>query len=138
MRSYSRRLAAFALLSSVALAAEGCKSSATTTNAPTPNRNILTRAQIDARYSTVYEAVEGLRTNWMNTRGSDSFNNPSVVRVYMDNSLLGGKETLRTIAVASISYVRWFDGVTATQRWGVNHGAGVIYVSTRPLGVGDP
>jgi hypothetical protein len=140
MHSTYRRLAVFALLSCASVLAGACKRSASTspsTSAST-NRNMLTRSQIDQRYNTVYEAVEALRSNWLNTRGADSFNNPSVVRVYLDNVSLGDKETLRTIAVSSISYVRWFDGVTATSRWGLNHGAGVIYVSTRPAGVGDP
>ena len=139
MRSTHRRLAAFALLSCASVLAVACKRSASkTTASASTNRNLLTRSQIDQRYSTVYDAIEGLRSNWLNTRGTDSFNNPSVVRVYLDNVSLGDKETLRTIAVSSIAYVRWYDGVTATSRWGLNHGAGVIYVSTRPDGAGDP
>jgi hypothetical protein len=58
--------------------------------------------------------------------------------VYLDNVSLGDKESLKTIATANITYMRWIDGVTASSRWGLNHGAGVIYVSTRPAGVGDP
>jgi hypothetical protein len=139
MRSSHRRLAVFALLSCASVLAEACKRSASTSpSSASTNRNMLTRSQIDQRYNTVYDAVEALRSNWLNTRGADSFNSPSVVRVYLDNVSLGDKETLRTIAVSSISYVRWFDGVTATSRWGLNHGAGVIYVSTRPAGVADP
>jgi hypothetical protein len=138
MRSTYRRLAVFALLSCASVLAGACKRGASTTASTSTNRNVLTRAQIDQRYSTVYDAVEAMRSNWLNTRGADSFNNPSVVRVYLDNVSLGDKETLKTISVSSISYVRWYDGVTATSRWGLNHGAGVIYVSTRPPGVGDP
>ncbi|MGH7463012.1 MAG: hypothetical protein ACREMA_18555 [Longimicrobiales bacterium] len=52
--------------------------------------------------------------------------------VYIDDTRLGGVETLRSISTASISYIRYYDGVTATGRWGIDHGQGVIFVSTRP------
>jgi hypothetical protein len=35
-------------------------------------------------------------------------------------------------------YMKYFDGISATARWGLDHGAGVIYVSTRVAGVADP
>jgi hypothetical protein len=137
MRSTYRRLAVFAL-SFASVFAGACSRAASTGTSPSTNRNILTRAQIDQRYTTAYEAVEGLRSNWLNTRGTDSFSNPSVVRVYMDNVSIGDKESLRNIVMSNIAYIRYFDAAAATQRWGTNHGAGVIYVSTRPLGAGDP
>lgn len=136
MRAIYGRLAVIALCSSAVATAGGCSRAATAS--ASMNRNLITRSQIDQRYATAYDAVEALRPSWFNTRGADSFKNPSVVRVYLDNVSLGDKETLRTIVVAGITYMRWYDGVTATSRWGLNHGAGVIYVSTRPPGVGDP
>ena len=136
MRAIYGRLAVITLCSLAVGSAAACARAATTS--ASTNRNILTKSQIDQRYATAYDAVEALRSNWFNSRGADSFKSPTVVRVYLDNVSLGDKETLRGIVVSSIAYIRWFDGVTATSRWGLNHGAGVIYVSTRPLGVGDP
>jgi hypothetical protein len=46
---------------------------------------------------------------------------------------LGGVETLRTIVVRPVSYIRHYNGIDATARWGLDHGSGVIYVSTRPV-----
>jgi hypothetical protein len=136
MRSIYGRLALVALLSTVTITA--CRARSVST-VPSGNRNILTRAQLgESRFTTAYDAVEALRSNWFNTRGADSFQRPSIVRVYLDNVSLGDKETLRTIAITSISYIQYFDGVSATSRWGVNHGAGVIFVSTRPDGPGGP
>jgi hypothetical protein len=98
----------------------------------------LTKEQIaEAHFNTAYDAVEALRSNWLNTRGTDSFRTPSEVMVYLDNTKLGGTETLREIAANTIVYMRFYDGVTATGRWGIGHGAGVIYVSTHPAGT-DP
>jgi hypothetical protein len=102
------------------------------------DRTVLTQSQFGAhQFNTAFDAIEALRSNWLKTRGPDSFQTPSQVRVYLDNVSLGDTATLRTIAINTIVYIRYFDGVQATARWGLDHGAGVIYVSTRPL-TGDP
>ena len=105
---------------------------------PEVDRATLTQTQFGAhQFSTAFDAVEALRSNWLKTRGTDSFQSPSQVRVYLDNVSLGDTATLRTIAINTIVYIRYFDGISATARWGLDHGAGVIYVSTRPAS-GDP
>lgn len=97
------------------------------------DRSVLTREEITrGQYRDLYDAVSGLRRNWLQTRGADSFNNPSVVRVYLDNVMLGGTESLRNIVPASVVFLKFYDGIAATTRWGTDHGAGVIFVSTRP------
>jgi hypothetical protein len=102
------------------------------------DRAVLTQTQIGAhQFNTAYDAIEALRSNWLKTRGTDSFQSPSQVRVYLDNISLGDTATLRTIAITNIAYIRYFDGIAATARWGLDHGAGVIFVSTRPQTV-DP
>lgn len=102
------------------------------------DRSILTQQQIAAQhYNTVYDAVEALRSNWLRTRGTDSFQNPSEVQVYLDNTLLGGTDKLREIAAKDVTFIKYFDGVAATARWGVGHAAGVIYLSTHPM-TSDP
>ena len=99
---------------------------------------MLTQEQIAAQhFNTVYDAVEALRSNWLQTRGTDSFQNPSEVRVYLDNTLLGGVQKLREIAANTVTFIKYFDGVAATARWGVGHAAGVIYLSTHPM-TSDP
>ena len=100
---------------------------------PPADRSMLTQAQFgEHQFNTAFDAVESLRSNWLKTRGTDSFQNPSQVRVYLDNSSLGDTATLRTIPINTIVYIKYFDGISATARWGLDHGAGVIYVSTRP------
>ena len=94
---------------------------------------MMTQDQLlGSRYNTVYDAVEALHGNWLNPHGVDSFRTPSQVRVYLDNSLLGGVQTLREIAANSVIYVKYYDGITATARWGLDHGAGVIFVASHP------
>lgn len=98
------------------------------------DRNLLTREQIaETNRQNAYEVVESLRSNWLRTRGPTSLNSSdAVVQVYIDDNRLGGVDALRTINTSLIQYIRWFDGIAATGRWGLDHGAGVIFVSTRP------
>lgn len=129
MRRSLRWLATLAVASLVA----GCASAGA--GAPRMDRNLLTREQIlETNRQNAYEVVESLRSNWLRTRGPTSLQGPeAVVQVYIDDNRLGGVESLRTINTAMIQFIRWYDGIAATGRWGLDHGAGVIYVSTRPM-----
>lgn len=97
------------------------------------DRNVLTREQIqETNRQNAYDVVESLRSNWLRTRGPTSLTQQdAVVQVYLDDNRLGGVDALRTINTSLIQYIRWYDGIAATGRWGLDHGAGVIYVSTR-------
>jgi hypothetical protein len=134
VRSAYSRLAVIALLTA-------CAKFAVQEPGTTPARSdrpTRTQTQMgEHRFTTAYDAVEALRSNWLHTRGTDSFQTPSVVRVYLDNVSLGDIQTLRNIPVNTVVYIRYFDGVSATARWGLDHGSGVIYVSTRPA-LADP
>ncbi len=116
----------------------GCAARGAPKTGDVRDHGMLTKEQIaENHFNTAYDAVESLRSNWLRARGTDSFQTPSEVLVYVDNTRLGGTDTLREIAANTIYYMRFFDGVAATGRWGVGHAAGVIYVSTHPVGV-DP
>src|SRR5258708_31600776 len=130
LRSSDRLAGITVLAASVACAHRG------TTSGERPDRDIITRAQmINARFQTVFDAVAGLHANWLSARGPDSFNaQSSQVRVYLDNSRLGDTATLRSIAVNTVLWVKHYDGVAATGRWALDHGAGVIYVARRAAG----
>ena len=120
------------LVLSVVVLGWGCAHRVADT-AKSTDRSVLTREEITrGQYRDLYDAVSGLRRNWLQTRGADSFNNPSTVRVYLDNVMLGGTESLRNIVPASIVFLKFYDGIAATTRWGTDHGAGVIFVSSRP------
>lgn len=110
----------------------GCARSGTERGNRT-DANVITAAQIEKNnFVNAYLAVESLHANWLQARGTDSFSAPSVVIVYLDNIRLGNTETLRSITPRQIGYIRHYSGIEATNRWGVGHGAGVIYVATLP------
>jgi hypothetical protein len=115
----------------LATAATACAS----TGAPAArtDRNLLTYEQIqETNKQNVYDVVESLRSNWLRSRGPTSLQGPNAeVQVYLDDTRLGSVSNLRAISTAPVRYIRWFDGIAATGRWGLDHGAGVIFVSTR-------
>ena len=101
---------------------------------PRTDHAVMTQQQmIEHQFKTVWDAVEALHNNWLQVRGTDSFgvnSNPSEILVYMDNNRLGGVETLQSVPVSAVVYVRHYDAVEATARWGVGHSQGVIFLST--------
>ena len=116
--------------------APACKS-APTRETRRVDRTVITRDQmLDGSYVTVYDAVAALRSNWLRPRGPDSFVLPSIVWVYVDGSRAGDVSILRNIQPKLVNAVRFYDGPTATGRWGVDNGAGVIHVSTWSDGAG--
>ena len=95
------------------------------------DRSVITRDQmIQANYSSVYDAVAALRSLWLQPRGPDSFVAPSIVWVYIDGARVGDVGVLKTVQPRMINTVRFYDGPSATSRWGVDNAAGVIHLST--------
>jgi hypothetical protein len=124
MRKASLTLSLFVLLGACASAGQ---------LPPRGGANLLLEDDIRGNsFSTVYDAVAALRPNWLRTRGPDSFRSPSQIQVYVDNMRFGGVADLRQIPTLSAYYVQWYDGLEASARWGLGHGAGAIYVSTSP------
>ena len=87
---------------------------------------------VDHQYENVLEAVQTLRSNWLNDRGPDSFASPSHIWVYVDNTKVGDIQSLAAISTRYVSSVRKVNGIDATARWGIGHSAGVISVMTWP------
>jgi hypothetical protein len=113
------------------IACLGCSSANKSDAAPRTDQALITQAQIVAnRFTNAYEAVESLHSNWLHAKGTNSFSTPSEVRVYVDNTSLGNIETLKSISAPTIRTIQHFDGVAATARWGLDHGAGVILITT--------
>ena len=132
MRSRSGRLPALATLAMVSAVAWGVACAA---NQPRPERRldraVITREQmLSGNFTTAYDAVSALHSIWLRPRGVDSFIVPSIVWVYVDGIRVGGVDALQTIQPRLVNTIRFYDGASATSRWGVDNGAGVIHVST--------
>ena len=95
------------------------------------DRELITHEQIEKNhFTTAYDAVESLHSNWLRPKGTDSFTTPTEVVVYINANRAGGVDALKDIRVETITFIRHFDGVTASARWGIGHGQGVILVNT--------
>jgi hypothetical protein len=104
-----------------------------TTTSNRLDRTVITRDQmLQANYTSVYDAVAALRSVWLRPRTAESV--VSTVWVYVDNARVGDVDVLKTMQPRLVNTVRYYDGPSATSRWGVDHAAGVIHVSTWSAG----
>jgi hypothetical protein len=127
MHQLTRKLALIGL----AVLLVGCATNPPGGRAPRGDRDVVTEEQLNEQnFPSAYDAVEALHSNWLQSRGPDSFSNPTEVWVYLDNVKLGDVSTLRTIHPRTIREIRHYDGTQATARWGIGHGAGVIFLTS--------
>ena len=130
MRSALIRSATLLMLAS---AVSACAARPSSRLAPSGRRDVLTEQDLrGAGFTTALDAIQALRGNWLETHGTNSLYTPTTIKVYLDDTQLGGVDELSSISISEVVYIRHYDGVAATARWGVDHGAGAIYVSTHP------
>lgn len=117
-------------LAALVLLAAGC-APRTAHLAPIIDQQLITKDVIrSTNYTNMYDVVLALRSTWIRTRPQDSFTTPSVVQVYLDTQRVGGPEELKALQPVLVESVRYYDPIAASARWGMDHGAGVIYVVT--------
>lgn len=80
--------------------------------------------------TTLLQAVQALRPQWLSTRGRDTFGQQGQVVVMLDGVQMGNPNFLETINSNSVATLMYFDGPTATGRWGICCGHGVIYITS--------
>ena len=97
------------------------------------DQQLITRDVIlAAQYTNMYDVVLALRSTWLRVRPAESFQGQSPrIQVYLDNQRLsGGADELKQMSPTNIESVRYFDPITASSRWGMDHGAGALYLVT--------
>jgi hypothetical protein len=129
MTRLARRSAAVAL----ALAGLACASGARKGSPPRGGNDVITAEEMQrVQFSNLFDLVQALRFRWLQSRGPDSINmQPGQVQVRLDDTRLGGVETLRTVAPTGVVSIQWVDPTTAAARWGMGYGHGAIVISTR-------
>ena len=98
------------------------------------SRDLITVEELmEVPHSSVYEAVRALRPRWLQARAGASMRNPrrETPRVYMDGQLFGGVAELWTLLPGEVGEIRFLSASDATTRFGTNHFAGAIVVTTR-------
>ena len=114
---------------------------------PSAARRPITAEEIEhsGMNGNVYDLVYALRRNWLNFRGFDTLaegprsvgdadagadvGEPNLI-IYLDNARLGTTSQLRSLPVAGVIGVRYYNGAEATYRWGAGHQHGAIQVLT--------
>lgn len=98
------------------------------------SRNAIDAEELMAMpHSTLYEALRALRPRWLQARSSATLRDPEpqTARVYLDGQPFGGVNDLRMLLPDDVGEVRFLSASDATTRFGTNHFAGAIVVTTR-------
>ena len=127
------RRAVTAVVALAALSAPGCASGPKNAAAPRPRTDVITSEEMKSvQFSNLYDVIQALRFRWLQSRGPDSINmQPGQVQVRLDDTQVGGVESLRSIAPIGVVQIQWVDPTTAAGRWGMGYGHGAIVISTR-------
>jgi hypothetical protein len=99
---------------------------------PRRDRSKITAEELAGRTEAdLLSYLQGSRPQWLRVRGKGSINMSEQVWVYRDGVKIGGVGALRQIRTNEIREIQHMDGPQATQRYGLDHGAGAIFVLTR-------
>jgi hypothetical protein len=109
-----------------------CSSTPAPERAERGGRAVITGAEIrNAHHPDAFGVVQALRPEWLSMASANPAREGDQIQVYVDGNRMGGIEQLRQIVTRTVTSMQFLTGLEATQRWGFNHGAGAIVVSTR-------
>lgn len=101
------------------------------------DRDVITAEEVrSAQVSDAHELVQRLRPLWLQSRGDRSLRLETAIVVYVDGSMLGELETLRTIPIEIVDHLEVLDSAEAMKLPGLGsrHVERAILVTTRPPG----
>jgi hypothetical protein len=105
-----------------AIGAAGCASSnsgsATVTSDSKSSPDVIKQLELATSASNnAYDAISRLRPNWFRYRGTSSVTGGTarqgVIAVYLDNHRIGDQSALRTMSIAGIKSIQWYDAARA-------------------------
>ena len=97
-----------------------------------PDRDVITLEQVQTtRVDNAYELVRTLHPMWLRKRGSNTVQNDGDIVVYLNDTRMGGPESLRAIEAITITSIRFYGPGPANFRFGTGHHHGAIQVSTQ-------
>ena len=120
----------------VAFGISGCSSATQSSGGGTGGqRNLITLAEIQSAAvptSNVWDYIATARPHMLRDRGVGSFRDTAPVRaiVYLDDSMLGDIQVLKTMSLSSVKQIQYMSGADATTRYGMGHSGGVILLTT--------
>lgn len=88
---------------------------------------------MEVPHNTVFEAVRALRPRWLQPRNVASLRSQvrHTPRVYVDGHFRGEVNELSRLVPYEVAEIRFMSAADATTRFGTNHIAGAIVITTR-------
>lgn len=120
----------------IVLIAAACSGRVGTADTPRTQPDQINIEEIERRgpFNNLYDLVQILRPRWLRAQGPDTLvGQPGAVQVHMDGNWLGSVQTMRNLAAAGVTSLRWLSPIDAAARYGLDHGHGAIIVSTAPV-----
>jgi hypothetical protein len=127
-----KRLFAYAALSFMLAAANGCASSkatSQTTSKVNRSSNSITAEEIAGTGAVnVYDAIQRLRPQWLTSSRVRRGGSGDDLVVYLDSNRYGSMGSLRSLSIGGVQEVRFYGASEATNRYGTGHTGGAILV----------
>ena len=102
------------------------------TEQPAASRNIVTGAElVETQQSTVFDALQQLRPQWLRARGGGRTSGAIFVSVFVGRQRMGGVEFLDTLEPIAVAQIRFYTASEATTIFGSNTLGGVIAITRR-------
>jgi hypothetical protein len=107
-----------------------------TTGAIAGHRDVISAAEVESYRTagmTAYDLVSHLRPEYLRNRGINDFTQTTAgtATVYLNGSPYGQLDALRSVDAAIVTQIQYLSASDATTRFGIDHTAGVILVTTR-------
>jgi hypothetical protein len=81
--------------------------------------------------ATLHQFIATRHAGWLASRGPHDYPRRNHVMVYRDGVLLGAKAALKSIRMEDVAEVRRLTPAEASQRFGLDHGAGAILITSK-------
>jgi len=110
-----------------------CGSTEQMTSGVSANRIDVRELSYPAEMYNAYDIVRRHKANWLRKRGRSSIENPTPIKVYLDNtgSPYGGIRSLRDINGQDVATIEHFSGGEAQLKFGIGNRSGALLVRTR-------
>jgi hypothetical protein len=97
------------------------------------SRNVITLEEIQhaSGLRTAYDAIQRLRPQFLQTRGTSGLRGSTEVAVYVNGMPMGGIAVLNQINIQDVKEIRHYSASNATTKYGTGLTGGLIEVKTR-------
>jgi hypothetical protein len=104
------------------------------------DRSVILQEELqNTRETSLYNAIQRIRPDWLRSRGSTSISQgmagnsgPDAINVYQDLQRLGSIDVLKSMAITQATSLRFYTASEAQMRFGTGNPNGAIQILTAP------